>query len=378
MLTKLKLSNFKSARRVDLYLGRLTVLAGLNGSGKSSVLQSLALLRQSFLRDPALSRLFLRGNLVNLGRAEDIHFEGATEDLVQIGLEDELANAEFSAIVESDQDSLRLKVIPEQDLQLLRRNLESFQFIQADRITPSSLYLQADTEDRELSWLGVRGEFVVDFLSRHGDDLVPPRRHFSRYAIGVSEALYNAVAPTAAMNDQLSGWLQCLSPGVKLSSSRIDIADVVTLAFSYTGVGLDSASRRHRPANVGFGLTYCLPVVVACLSAPSGALLLLENPEAHLHPQGQAALGRLLAQCAADGVQIVVETHSDHVLNGIRVAVKNKLVEADNVALHYFTRNPETGETTIDSPQLLPDGQLMDWPLGFFDQWDRSLDELLI
>jgi len=128
---------------------------------------------------------------------------------------------------------------------------------------------------------------------------------------------------------------------------------------------------------VGFGLTYSLPILVACLSAPVGALLLIENPEAHLHPQGQTKLGELLAICASDGVQVIVETHSDHVLNGIRLAVKKDLLAAADVQLCYFTRDVKTGDCYIESPSVLPDGQLTNWPKGFFDQWEKSLDALL-
>jgi predicted ATPase len=105
--------------------------------------------------------------------------------------------------------------------------------------------------------------------------------------------------------------------------------------------------------------------------------LLIENPEAHLHPQGQAKLGELLAICAADGVQILVETHSDHVLNGIRLAVKKDSLKADAVRLCYFTRDVASGDCYVELPSILHDGQLTNWPTGFFDQWEKSLDALL-
>jgi len=157
----------------------------------------------------------------------------------------------------------------------------------------------------------------------------------------------------------------------------VELADAASLRFSYTGTSVDSGSREHRPSNVGFGLTYCLPIIVACLAAPKGALLLLENPEAHLHPRGQSALGQLLARCAADGVQIIVETHSDHVLNGIRIAAKRSEIPNEDVAVHFFSRNVENGESSITSPVLHANGRFSDWPDGFFDEWSKALDELL-
>jgi predicted ATPase len=106
-------------------------------------------------------------------------------------------------------------------------------------------------------------------------------------------------------------------------------------------------------------------------------LLLLENPEAHLHPQGQAALGELIARCANDGIQIIVETHSDHLLNGVRLAVKKGLIANADVVLHFFSRSVETGEAFVQSPAILENGRLSNWPDGFFDQWDKDVDALL-
>ena len=84
--------------------------------------------------------------------------------------------------------------------------------------------------------------------------------------------------------------------------------------------GLDALADRMRPTNMGFGVSYALPVITAGLLAPAGSLLVVENPEAHLHPAGQSRVGRFLAHLAASGVQVVAETHSDHVLNGVRLA----------------------------------------------------------
>jgi predicted ATPase len=117
--------------------------------------------------------------------------------------------------------------------------------------------------------------------------------------------------------------------------------------------------------------------VVACLSAKKGGILLIENPEAHLHPQGQTSLGRLLGCCVQDGIQVIVETHSDHLLNGVRLAVKKGELPSGDVAIHFFTRSVEKGDVTVDSPKISNTGRLSSWPSGFFDEWDKSLDQLL-
>ena len=375
MLNHIALHNFKSARNLPVRLAPLTVLTGLNGSGKSSVLQALALLKQSLHVDGP-QELALRGALVRLGRSEDVRFENATDDDIGFTIQTIKGKTVMLASAKPGADTLKLRY--EGDINDVISALDSgFQFIQADRITPAVQYQQASTPERAIGWLGCGGEYTVDFLLQNQGMKVSPGRLFPRDHPTLSAELLNQVAPTESLLDQTSGWLQHLSPGVRPRAVAVDLADAASLTFSYTGTTVDSGSREHRPTNVGFGLTYCLPVIVACLAAPKGALLLLENPEAHLHPRGQSALGQLLARCAADGVQIIVETHSDHVLNGIRVAAKRAEIPSENVAVHFFSRNVESGESSITSPVLHANGRFSDWPEGFFDEWSKALDELL-
>lgn len=376
MLENIELQNFKSARSLKVKLAPLTVLTGLNGSGKSTVLQAIALLKQSLRVGAASQELLLRGALVRLGRSEDVRFENAVGD--EIGFVVRTPNGEIKLTSPTITGSDTLLLRCDGDASDLIAQLEcGFQFIQADRITPAGHYQQASTPDRAAGWLGCGGEFTVDFLLRNESMKVSPMRLFSGEHTALSAELLNQVAPTESLLDQTTRWLQQLSPGVKPRAAAVELADAASLRFSYTGTSVGSDGREHRPSNVGFGLTYCLPIIVACLAAPKGALLLLENPEAHLHPRGQSALGQLLARCAADGVQIIVETHSDHVLNGIRVATKRGEIESDAIAVHFFSRDIESGESTISSPVLYANGRFSDWPEGFFDEWSNALDQLL-
>jgi predicted ATPase len=376
MLNSIELRNFKSARRLLVPLSSLTVLTGLNGSGKSTVLQAIALLKQSLKAEAATQELALHGSLVRLGRSEDVRFENA--ELDEIGFHVCTPNGEITLTSPAIPGSDTLPLRVEGDTSDLVEQLDSgFQMIQADRMTPAGHYEQASTRQRAIGWLGCGGEYTVDFLLQNEAMKVSPARQFPRQQPGLTDDLLNQVVPTENLLDQTSGWLQHLSPGVRLRATAVDLADAMSLRFSYTGTSVDSTSRDHRPSNVGFGLTYCLPIIVACLAAPKGALLLLENPEAHLHPQGQSALGHLLARAAADGVQIIVETHSDHVINGIRIAAKRSEINNDLVSVHFFSRGLESGESSIVSPVLHANGRFSDWPEGFFDEWSKALDELL-
>jgi len=141
--------------------------------------------------------------------------------------------------------------------------------------------------------------------------------YLSRF--GMSEKLTrdNLKHPKAKSDSllhQTIGWLNDISPGVRLVIEDIKSADLLKLGVQFETP--DGFTNEFSPLNVGFGILYVLPVIVNLLRARPGDLVLLENPESHLHPQGQSAIGRLLAASAANGVQIFCESHSDHIING--------------------------------------------------------------
>lgn len=370
MLNRIHLENFKAARDVDIRLAPLTLLSGLNSSGKSTFLQALGLLRQS-------DRFGLRlaGEFVQLGRCRDVLNEDAAGDVITIAVTENNIQYRWISRGEPDFDELPFVDSPSSIPTFITS--DNFQFLQANRIVPQTLYPQASHQARATGFLGIRGEYAAALLSAAATDKVPLSRAAPKTIPGVGVTLLEKISPTDNLLDQVAGWLQHISPGVRLNASALKGTDEVMLQYSYAGKLREAGSDDYRPTNVGFGLTYSLPIVVACLCSPPGALLLLENPEAHLHPRGQAALGDLLARCANDGVQVVVETHSDHLLNGIRLAVKRKLIDHSKVVVHFFQRSIETGEAFVESPAILETGRLSNWPEGFFDQWDKDVDALL-
>ena len=321
MLKSIHLENFKASRNLDVRLAPLTVIAGLNASGKSTLLQSLAILRQSYEQTENPERLVLGGSLIQLGKGIDVLNERASTDCLKIEIDESDERYQWECISDPVGNELDFRSKPSTIPNFI--STPFFQFLQADRIVPKTLYPQAPRSARDSGFLGVHGEYTADFLARNEEHIVAKSRRVQE-DLNVSSDILNKVAPTGKLPDQVAGWMQHLSPGVSLKADPITGTDEVQLRFSYSGLTRDLKSSYYRPTNVGFGVTYSLPIVVACLAAPKGALLLLENPEAHLHPRGQAALGKLLAQCVLDDVQIIVETHSDHLLNGIRIAVKQK------------------------------------------------------
>ena len=119
-------------------------------------------------------------------------------------------------------------------------------------------------------------------------------------------------------------------------------------------------------ADVGFGVSQVLPVVVALTAAEQGRLVYLEQPELHLHPRAQVALAQVLADAAKRGVRVVVETHSSLLLLGIQTLVAEGDLSPELVKLHWFTRS-EDGATEVNSVDLDEAGTYGDWPVDFDD-----------
>ncbi|SPT60102.1 DUF3696 domain-containing protein [Actinomadura madurae] len=383
MITRLTIENFKAFAWADVPLSSYTVLSGLNSSGKSTVIQALALLRQAeqsrLLRGVGITGLPLNGELVELGTGQDVlHEDYVTrqrDEGPEIGFFIETrtsARAGQSMMVKAgygpEDDLLRIttfEMLPTggpwsmNDFGVFHPN---FQYLRADRISPAVAYPRSHEMAVRRGFLGTRGEYTIDFL-RHNQDTE------------VRSPLLHDPESSPLLLDQVEAWMREICPGVKILTAAIDRTDLVRLGFEFTRPG-QLTSNSRQPTNVGFGLTYVLPVVVACLTAQPGAMILIENPESHVHPQGQSALARLTCAAAAAGAQVIVETHSDHILNGVRLAVKRAELPADDVRLLYFHRQDD-GIIDIVNPTIGPDGMLSDWPQGFFDEWDRSLDQLL-
>jgi predicted ATPase len=127
--------------------------------------------------------------------------------------------------------------------------------------------------------------------------------------------------------------------------------------------------------NVGYGLTYTFPILVALLAAEPGDIIVIDGPEAHLHPQAQSRMGWMLATFAAAGIQLIVETHSDHILNGIRLAVRDKVLPTAGLSLLFFAGNVLEGHG-VTSPRIDDEGRINEWPDGFFDQGDKDIAQL--
>jgi predicted ATPase len=369
MLQTLELTNFKCFERATIPLAPLTLLSGLNGMGKSSVLQSLLLLRQSWEQGLlARGQLALNGDLVQVGTAQDALYSYAEEERIgfRLGFADR-SEAAWSFTYDRRADVLSALSAPAGAEQLAVQNLfgPTCQYLCAERTGPRTSFATSDFLVRHHRQVGARGEYAAHFLSVFGKERV-------------ASALLHEGSAGPSLAAQVEAWLAVISPGTRLKVTSHPAMDLVQLQYQFV-TGQD-VSDPYRATNVGFGLTFTLPVLVATLAAKPGALLLLENPEAHLHPRGQRRMGEFLALAASAGVQVILETHSDHLLNGIRLSVCQGKLSPDDVRLHFFERVEDglAPRHQVLSPRIDRNGRIDQWPAGFFDEWDTALDQLLM
>ena len=369
MVDSLHIENFKCFENQHFELGNLTLLTGLNGTGKSSVIQSLLLLRQShqhrFLQDGGL---LLNGDLIQLGTAQDIFFEKATNDEFGFCLGfNEQIQVEWRFGYNKQQADVGRQISKKVSDRVYDTGLfsDNFHYLPADRIGPQTVFETSDHSVRERQQLGVKGEYAPHFLDT-----------FGAREITAGALVHPTKTAETNLKNQVEAWMGEISPGIRINLQNYPSIDRINLQYFFS-IGRDTTNA-YRSTNVGFGITYTLPILLALLASRKDTLVLLENPEAHLHPQGQFKLGELITRAASCGIQIIVESHSDHILNGIRVAVRQGIIAPDKVRLYYLSRSVETNQfsSEVISPRLDKDGRIDEWPEGFFDEWEKGLEQL--
>lgn len=329
MISTLYLQGFKSFVDQLIDLNQLTVLTGLNSSGKSSVIQAIRMLEN-----------------VAKGRNPLLEGHGTHQELKNNNVRDG-----FSLTATFD-DFAKSSISYESEQSAIHNSIERFPqvlYVSADRFGPLvSIPISEDF------YLGTKGENVLNTID-----------HYANFSLSQKLIHPNSEGETFLFN--IRAWLGTISPGVHFDYEIIRKASSSFSTFN-----------GHRAMNVGFGLSYALPVIVALFlsTIQKDTILLIENPEAHLHPKGQTELAKLIALCAQAGAQIVIETHSDHIFDGLRVFAKNNKGFAHKVNTYWFELDTDKN-SRVETANMDDNGRVDNWPIGMFDQFEINASELL-
>ena len=401
MLSSIKFRNYKCLDNQAFFFKGINVFCGYNGRGKSSVIQAILMLAQSIDKSNAnsLEKLHLNGPLVNLGDFDEILSD--IEDLTDLSLDFELG-------IESGSDSHLLtfgyemgddykigwmrkcvidgedyfdvvggnsgdgstnqtrslnKQLPNYIIQLL--SAQNVHYVSANRRGP--VKFEEKKERPDYYSVGTEGASTINTMASYLDKVD------SRMNVKHSDE------NEWSLESAITLWIDFIMGGGSVSvqgkNTLGDIknrkkSSVLSLGFNMRNAG----ARLFNSYNVGFGYSYILPIVVSALIAKEGSIVIVENPEAHLHPEAQVRLTYLLAKLAARGVQVFIETHSEHVVNGLRLAALKSEYELKNEDVHIYFFDEDYSIKSLD---IEKNGRINNWPARFFDQYQNELAEIL-
>jgi len=365
----LKIKDFKCFHEADIPLNKLTVFAGANGNGKSTAIQALLFLRRTVehcakwekdrydMNELIGLNVELNGPYcLNLGNSGYIITADSEADKIFLGISD---GDNVFGVTYSINKGEELWLTPVEPLiNKITNNpmyYQEFYYLNAERIGPR---LSQEIHFYDYYNVGHKGEYTAQIISN------------LNYNYKVDEKrINNELLKGNRFEHHVNAWLDYILPGVSVTSYY----DEKTHAARIEVLNAYSRGNPVVPTNTGFGISYVLPIIVSGLLAQKERFLIVENPEAHLHPAAQSKIGYFLGVIASAGVRVMLETHSDHVINGIQLAVAKKTIPNNDVTINFFTYDnadpsEEMNQPKIKSIMINEKGELADWPKGFFDQ----------
>lgn len=359
------IENFKCYYKADIPINYLTVLAGANGNGKSTVIQALLLMRNTFdqRREKDVDIEINGPYCLSLGTTLDIiPVEAERNSSLFLSLSENNDSVGYVYPLSDEHALLSLRLTEErnngnpQGFPLFKNE---FYYLNAERIGPR---ISQEIRVHKFPNVGWQGEYCAQILSE-----MSSVRDFT-----VDKERACDTEKSLDLLTQTQMWMQKLFPGIVINSdiNSKSLTAQISISHNYTS-GASVLS-----TNVGFGVSYVLPLIITGLIAEKRTIMIVENPEAHLHPSAQTYIAEFLAMIAQAGVYVMVETHSDHFINGIQLSVAEKRLEQGKVIIDYVNHNSETNRPEIRSITLSEKAELSEWPDGFFNQTQKNFARL--
>ncbi len=362
MLKKLYIKNFKCFDELDLEFSYLNYLVGTNSSGKSSVIQALLLLLQNISEK---GKSPLNGRYISLGEFKEVanYVNNAKEFILKE------TSKKQSTLLKFTEKGIEIKNLQETGTTTDFLNEHKFnisnkkiKYIPANRIGYQDLYSRSNDYFNDI---GLNAEFIFDYFEKNKNAHINPSLMIdSQYPL---------------LENNVNYWLKKIL-NTYIRTKPIEKANNVRAEYA-----LSDSDFYVRPKNIGSGISYMVSVLITCLQAEKDDLIIIENPEIHLHPKAQSILNDFFVFVAKAKIQLIIETHSDHLFNGVRKAInrhkkgKNDFnsIDKKSTKIHFFIINNKTFQSEHTEIILNDWGGITNYQKLLFDQFDDDLDELL-
>lgn len=365
MINQIYLKNFKCFKDDTFFrTNKLNLLTGINGRGKSSLLQSILLITQSNWNvwEKYDNPIYLNSSYIELGGYSDIKNSYTTQRDITIGFDLEInEKTKIQYLIrENEQDNLTLnaKLICQTEVVSIKEISQFFKnihYVCADRIGPKK-FVEKISIPKSIH-TGAKGEYSINVLF-----------HSEKLGLTIDEKLYLG-NDNYSIIGQTEEWLNYILDGANLNLiGKEEESSVLSLLMNNKKDG-----KIYKSINIGFGYSYILPLIITGLIARPGEVVIIENPEAHLHPRAQSRISEFFARVASKGVQVFIESHSEHILNGLRVASLNNNIELGHSDINILYFNEEFVHHEL---QINEKGKIDNWPVGFFDQQDIDISSI--
>lgn len=349
MITKLVVDNLKSIKHLDVECSDINLFIGTNSSGKSSIMQGLLFIAQN--TDELVG---LNGNLMSLGTLEENRciFSGKKDIWAEIvdeqgyKLKVQLFNRENNVHLKRVCDPEKFIL---EDYSIGKRKI---QYLSCHRVGPENVY---KTNLAINETIGKDGQFAIAFLNTHGADMLE-----SGLCRGNQD--YTLLG-------QVNWWLSYIA-NAEISTEEIVGTNLVKASYSMGDL------QKLRPENIGSGISYLISVLIMCLSSPENSVLVIENPEIHLHPSAQAKVCEFLYFIALSGRQLFVESHSDHIFNGFRAGIATGEMDKEKINMQFVSLNEECLTETI-RVEVGRMGRIENQRKDLFDQFDLDMNKMI-
>lgn len=374
MISKVQVKALKSIRDLSIECSNFNLFVGTNSSGKSTFLQALLIAAQKELN----------GKYISLGEFREarnysmpnspIEIEITEKDRKLLGgikfIEDEekeghivkkfFKNAISEEILIDDSTAgidLEQSFLPKEDV--------FFHYLSCHRIGVDDIYKKNMIDETDF---GIDGEYAFAYLLRNEETVVD-----EKMVVRKNDA-------TNSLLGQVNYWLDYIV-GMTLAINDLKKTNYLQVKYNNNPTNFSSDTLYCRPVNVGSGISYLISILITCLGAEAGSVIIIENPEIHLHPKAQSRLCEFLYHASKAGRQLFIESHSDHIFNGLRVGVAQGKIKQEEITVNFFAMD-EKYETQCNPVvfgeygKIIGTNEAMDIN-DLFDQFEIDMDKML-